>query len=385
MNKEIDAKRLLLELGFPFHSADLYICVLDCGSIPLDSLYRKFSGINDFEMSLNWLLEYGYVYEEIDDRGVRYYKAIAPLILSKALLDNFLWLKLRFHIMSDEDIDHMPLQDRKKFYDYKKRCDDLVEKLTSKSQRITEGLMYIKSEKQLSSVLTECIMNASHDIFGVVVPKWAPNLPLIWESLKHKIKQGVRYRRMSDELTFAAFGYLINKRDTERIGVELKVLERTKIHEKFYIVDDRAAIIFWPSFPYHFEFEATFIDNRSLVRKFLEKAEKMWASGISAKEVLNYLAKLRSEFLKRCEDDLVASKVAEEVFDYGIFSNFRKFSSTNQKIQNVLDNLAKQGLLMKIKLDYYPYARTCYIPNIQSQILSFLRTKNGEFSSYGAN
>lgn len=366
------AKKLLVRLGFPSHTADLYIYILCHCPVPTHLVCR----IIERRENLQWLLKNGYVYEETDEVGNRYYTAINPYILSKALFDGFIWSRLRFHIVSKEDMECLSPKDKTELHDFRKMCDDLAEILSRKSTKsMTEGLMYLKGKEQLAAVLSDCIMNTSREIFGVVVPKWTPSLPVIWESLKHKIYEGVRYKRISDELTFVAFGYLINKRDVDEIGVKLRVLERPKIREKFYILDDKVAIVFWPGLPTDFGFEATYIDNKSLVKIFLEKAKKMWSSGIPAEEALNFVGKLRCDFLKACREDPLARMVAKEVFDYGIFSKFKGVPVGDQDVLKILRDLEKNGLVTKVKSEYYPYGQTGYIPNITDDILAFIRSR----------
>lgn len=376
---EVKAEEILVKMGFPSLVAHIYLYILRHSPTSSSSLIRS-SDKNNLEASISWLLEKGYMYEENDEDGNKYYFSISPIILAKTLFDDFIWSELRFHEISEEDVGHLPGEEKKKFYEYKKLCNSLTKIFSSKSDRRTaEGLTYIGDQQHLSALLSECIMNASHEIFGVVVPKWTPNLPVVWESLKCKLEAGIKYRRISDELTFLAFGYLLNRRDVQKLGVRLRILESKYIREKFYVIDDRVAVVFWPSLP-EFRFDVTLVDNKSLVRIFLQKAEKMWSLGVSADEMLDYVVELRCDFLKRCEGDSATYKIAKEVFDYGIFSKFKSIPLSDREIKEILDNLTRCGLLIRIRSDYYPYGQTGYIPNVRDHILAFIQNRRRQFN-----
>jgi hypothetical protein len=374
-------REALAILGLPYHSGPIYIHLTKSGPLPMSDLKGAFKNkITDFEKSINWLVRRGYIYEEMDDEGVIRYIAFDPAIVSRALFDEFLWTKMRFHVISDTNLSRLSPMERSKILLYKKACDDFVREISPHYVRSkpVSGMTYIKNEKQLSAILSRAISNASKSVFGVVVSKWTPNIPLIWESLKLKMAEGIPYRRVSDESTFISFGYSINIRDTEKFGVKLKLLNRSEITQKFYLIDDNQAIVFWGGLPFKdFEFEGTLIDNRAMVKRLGQEADRLWNEGVPSIVCLNYMKELREQFLQKAMSLLRNKnklKFAEELFDFGVFCKCQTVSSIPLR-KEILEKLHKNGLLVRVRIENYPYGDMPYLPNIAKEFSAFLRSK----------
>jgi hypothetical protein len=381
---------LLSKLGFPFHAGDIYVYLLKSGGLAVDSLTKSsLESSDDFEEGLHWLIEQGYVYEQMDEKGVLRYAPSDPLIVSSSLFDRFLWLRMRFDTrglpptLSDREIQSLPDDEKEKILSYRRNCDEFVRCLSGYySKRGNEGgLEYIRDEKQLAAVLSEAISSATESIFGVTTLPWTPNLPLVWGSLKAKIAQGVVYRRIADEITFISFGYAINKRDVETIGVQLRVMEAEKIDRKFYLIDDRLAINFWGTWPAKYGFEATRVERKWFVKQFKRKAEELWAAGVPAITCIDYATELRKQFIQRAQElaeDKGDLDLLRNIFDLGVFATTNSIASDDPRTHETLDRLCKEGLLMRIQFGDYPYGKMPYLPNIRAELLEFIRSGGTE-------
>lgn len=375
-------EKLVNKLQLPYHVGSLYIRLVEVGRVEVSSVKEKCDlDIDDFGESLCWLTERGYVYKEMDDYGVEWYIPLDPRIVFKSVYSNFLW----DHIATEDDLVCLKNEERENILYFKGNCDTLAKRTFKHYRRHHggRGIIYISNEKQLSGVLSETILKASKSIFGVTAPKCLMhNISLIWECLKSKMASGIPYKRVSDELTFISFGYLINKRDIEEVGVCLRLVSKPKIKQKFFIIDDGPALIFWGDLPgKRFRFEATLVDNKALVRRFQDKAEELWQAGVTAKTALNYMLWLRKQYMEEVRQLLKNDneiRFAEGIFDFGVFYKEQYIHLDRESAGRLITKLFNSGLLTQLDKTSYPYGEMRYVPNIRNEFVVFLNSGGRE-------
>jgi len=368
--------KLLSRLGFPMVAGDLYALLVKSASVRKTELIEEFG-----QEALNWLTNRGYVYEEIDEEREIACVSCSPHIVARSLFDRFLWLRKPLTVESKDGAQSALNLEKQEVESYATACKEFSALLNPAYTKVPlqKGFTYV-SEKQISPILAQAIQGASRSILGITVPKWTPNLPVIWESLKAKMAEGVTYKRITDEITFLAFGYSINKRDVETIGVNLKIVERSLIDKKFYLIDDKLAIYFSTPPAAPFGFEATLVEHSWFLKLFKQTWKKLWSLGIVAKQALDYLSEIRDIYLLRIRervDDVALVSILEDVFDFGIFAKIK--GGIDQEVaEAVLSRLCNEGILVKLKDVYYPYATMFYIPNLIEEISSFIRSQGRE-------
>jgi hypothetical protein len=379
-------------LEFPYHCKNIYVYLVENGPIPrrkLTTLFKR--NTPNFKENMEWLASRGYVYEEMDSKGVIQCFAFGPTVVSRAIFDEFLWTKMNYNRISEDDSPLSP-QERESVAKYKKACDCFAKELETKyrNHATRSGVYYIKNGRQLSALLSELVSTANKSVFGIVVSRQEPSLPLLWESLKMKLEAGVEYRRISDVFTFISFGYAINKRDTEVTGVKLRLTSRKKITQKFYIVDGSRAIVFWGGLKgTDFEFEGTMVDNKAFLGKLKCEAEKIWTESLPSSVCLSYMSKLRGQFLQRTRELLKNQnerEFAEDLFDFGVFSKGRMVPSVSSQ-RMILRELLGNNLIVEAKTEFYPYGKTEYLPNIFRELSEFIDSKGSRqpFAEFSPN
>ena len=348
-----------MELGFPINAAMIFekILVVSKDKIDYKSLILK-SSMKD---AFNWLREIGVILIQTSANGNINIIPIHPVILSRSLFSRECW-KFVFH---QNQINTLSLDKRYHLQKYKRYCDNLETLLLKNWDKFQwakisdQDIVYIPQE-DTSTILAENILSAHQEIQGIVIPDWLPNIALVWESLVEKMRHGVEYKRISDELTWIAFGYEINKRDILEAGVNLKIQIREKIPEKFFLIDDKKCLIFSPICKNNkFNMEMTLVSNPFIINAQQQKFKEIWNKSLDALVLLKYSKKLRKEYINKIEKEKQGIKeFLMGLYDYGVF--YDKIAISQKDIVE---------LKRKSLVRYYSNSKSKLLPNIHDEIL----------------
>jgi hypothetical protein len=369
LEEELSSLTILRELGFPDSATKVYLYILKHGEVSLFEIVREFQSI-DVQNSLHWLEGRRVILRRVDAAQNEYFIPIHPQIVSRALYSYFLWK----YVPSEEWLSTLEQKSLNSLMEYYRLCDLFSRKFTPiylKSTRFvkpTSGLEMIPSER-LPNVLSFLLSEASEEILGITVFPWTPSIELIWETLKEKMRSGIRYRRIADEITFIAFGYLINFRDVFEVGVNLRVLTREEISEKFYMVDNQKVFVFFPTTPPNFALEGMVISGGPLIREYKETFEHLWQRAIPAPKLIKYMGILKENFLKKTTKDFTKEEkdFIEGLIDYGKFYRFKYTSLPLERATFLLKRLAEKGYLVP-----FPDSEIGFIPNFAPSIRKFI-------------
>lgn len=293
-----------------------------------------------------------------------------PTLASRALYSRHLWSVCP----DDSAVSQLPENRIQDLREYGELCREFESSLKALYTPPPggEGIVLIHGDT-MSAALATAIQSAKRLIRGITAPSWCPRIELVWEAIKEKLASGVSYRRIADEATLIAFGYRINQRDVLKIGVELRIVPRTRIKEKFFIIDNTSSFIFWPAKPgLDFPLEASATDMGMIVRNCEADFEHMWQLGVPATDLFPFLGDLRESFVascSACSDSKRMTELAQGLFDYGHFF----FDDCSQKEIDAFGAdvmvLKAHGLVIKSP-DNFPAP----IPNIFSAVRKRLKT-----------
>lgn len=313
--------------------------------------------------TVNHLQELGLLYISKDYSGNTVIRIADPRIASRSIYSKYLWSLCPSEGMLRN------LSDKQKHgaLSFRNSClqfEQCLGKLFTPS--ISSDNVLMINNEAISGELATCIRSAKKSIRGITIPIWAPDISLVWETIKDRIVEGISYNRLADEITLISFGHIINKRDIEEIGVGLKILPRHRFQEKYFIIDDEIAFIFWPSGPRNnFPLEASMTRMPMFVFRCCHNFDSLWEEAIPAESLLPHMDKLRNNFIDNCENALgkAIRRAAELLFDYGKFCFASDGTPTYGIAMEEMKELERHLLVVPC-----PGENKAMIPNISSDV-----------------
>jgi len=347
------------KLGISNASAELYCDILLKGRVLKENMVGTPGLIDELERA-------GLLHIDMDATGKEYALAIEPQVAVNALYAQRLWEHTPLEGWNYTNIDAIAL---KNLYDAKTY---LISKL-NQSHAITyigeQGIKNIPADLS-SNAISASLKQACLEILGMTSPPWLSNISLVWETIKDRIKHGVIYRRLCDEITLIAFGHQINLRDVFKVGVKLVVLPEESFTEKFYVRDKSEVFVFVPGGPNErFKLELVQVSLPPMVNVFREKFEVLWNKGASGENVIDFMNKLRTDFLKRSATGLKDNEkqIIEGLFDYGKFFKGRYVEIEQERLHTFLKDLELKGHIFS-----YSDTELGYLPNILDELREYI-------------
>lgn len=217
-------------------------------------------------------------------------------------------------------------------------------------------------------VLVAQVLPNTQKFFAISAAEWSANLPLVWTVLVQRLKEGMQYLRVVSPLEFVAFGWRINKRDVEEIGVNLRVITKTLL-SPFYLFmgnDFMSALVFTPLQQREAIPRATYVMLKPLVQRSEEMFYALWQTAKPAYSVLHFLEAYRVEYLSTALSACGKKGmiVAEKIFDMGIFSEL--FPEDNLSV----DCLVKASLIFETR---HKIGLHTYAPNIVQKVSLYVQ------------
>lgn len=327
-------------------------------------------------MTLQWLEGNSVILRRVHPDQKEYVTPLNPRIVSRSLYSRFLWQ----YVPAEQWLSKLPQDKLEVVLDYSELCHLFsrrfapIYRSSLSPTEIAVPLEHIPS-RRLSAALSSAISTASQEILGITVFPWAPNIALVWETLKDRILSGVGYRRIADEITLVAFGHSINCRDVFEVGVNLRVLSNQVVSEKFYVIDDREVFMFHPgSPPKNFKLEATRLSGM-LVQMYKDTFEDLWNRAIDGSEVICFVNDVKKDYISRCTTGLTQEekKIVEGLFNYGKFFRSEHVSVQPSRITGLLKCLEERKCVIR-----FSDSETGFIPNLSPQIREFMETKRSD-------
>jgi hypothetical protein len=186
------------------------------------------------------------------------------------------------------------------------------------------------TEEELARLICELIAQARTSVLAVSMSPRLPQVASFWATLTDRIGAGVSYRRIVDLDEVVDPGLTLVKRDIEEYGIDLRVLERDRIHHKFYVVDRALLAVF------HDQPDASGSDGRSgvgritsrgtIVRRYARRFREYASIAIPGRVAVQRMEQVAQELLRAAtQAGLTAGEIAwvESLVQYGKFSRFQ--------------------------------------------------------------
>lgn len=347
LEKEISL--LFKEIGIDENIANLYIYILTNSPVS-DSEIKKGFKNRKIDSHIQQLSSIPLISFDLDKNMQTIYYAIKPSTAFKAISDQELWHRYpstkSLVTLQDEEISRFILN-------FKKIGENLDPLYKRRSSIGINSLRIARDENQLSTFLCETISLANSEILAVSSPPLLPKIALIWNELCKKIKLGVEYKRIIDLWEMSYHGYEVKRRDVEETGVKLRIIKKSKLDRKFYVVDDSHVVLFRPDLlrSKGFSLEGQVIKNKALSKKFKEYFNKLWKEAIPAEDVLKHMSEIRNKLLQSAMEVLDDVGIAwfKTLIDFG---NFAEWPNLFQTKKDIIKELALENGLVVQSSDF---------------------------------
>ena len=358
----------LEKLSIPSDTGRVYIDVVRTGRMPMAALRSAYSGKHrDLVQSLTWLQDNGMVLFGVDALGRKEILALDPRIAIRSYYARLLWR----HVPLEERLSTLSGKESQAIHRFRCLCLRMEQELCKIYCRpdVQVTTAYYEPE-ETSNALSMTLNRACREILGITLPPWEPSISVIWQTIIDRISAGVRYRRVSDEVTFVCFGHSINERDILRVGVQLRLLNHENILDKFFIVDDNEVFAILPHLTDdRSRLGATYITTKALVEGYAKVFEGMWRKGVPGRAALDHMTTARKSFVSRCCDltGNAGEQLAEALFDFGKFCLPQHIELPADTLSATIKTLAEHSLLSPSN-----GSELGFVPNVFDELRAFI-------------
>jgi len=169
----------------------------------------------------------------------------------------------------------------------------------------------LDSAETLADVLAREIAKAEYEILTASSAPGLPQRGLISASLRNRISSGVQYHHVVELHEIAEMGLRIAARYTATAGVHLGVVARHRIRDRFYVIDDRAVIMFSPAGDIQgaYALHGQLIRNQHIIRLFRASFTRLSKVAIPARFAIRLLKADAMQQIERLRRDLTSQEL----------------------------------------------------------------------------
>jgi hypothetical protein len=318
---------LMAELGFGRTATQVYGVVLTCGPVPKRTIVSMLSGVStEVGSALRQLQEQGLV-GSVDRRlRRRQYYAISPSIAWRAVSSELLWRITDAVGARDGPVGAMENQTHAR----RRVCDEIAAVGSRLYRPYAAALAHQEwdaaTTDEFAQLICDAMGQARRTILAVSKSPRLPQVAAFWTTLSDRLGVGVAYRRVVDLDEVIDHGLKIIKRDIEEHGIDVMVLERDRIHHKFYVVDRSFLAVFHRQEP---EAEGRpgsgigrITTRGSILRRYARRFREYATVSIPGSFALRRMEMASEELLRSARERLGSEEVAwvESLVHYGKFS-----------------------------------------------------------------
>ena len=329
MEDRIRLYELMIELGFDRVVTEVYGVVLTCGPLPRRGIVSILSGVSGHvDRALSRLHERGLVGSVVRRVRRRQFYATAPDIAWRALSSELLW-----STTDDVGARETSPAARDPAVEARRRiCAEIAEVATRLYRPHAAALVHREwdaaTTEELARLICELIARGRKGIVAVSKSPRLAQVASFWAVVSDRLAAGVSYQRVVDLDEVIDHGLTLVKRDIEDYGIDLRVLERDRIHHKYYVVDGSFLAVF------HGRSQASEGGSRSgvgritsrgtILRRYVRRFRYYASASIPGGFVLRRMEVAAQELLRGAQEALTADEVAwiESLVHYGKFSRF---------------------------------------------------------------
>ena len=315
---EREIARRLLAIGFSETAASAYVRILRAGhlhEVDLENIPPE---------TLRELILRRLIFYERQNSG-RVYFVLDPATAFRTLWDEVLWQAA----VTEDELLKLPREEAAHLVEVRNACRDLAQMATSlysyRRPLIAGQIRIAQDAEELALALAETIARAQKEVMALSRAPRLPQVAPIWETLRNRMAAGVIYRRVCDLDEVVEHGLYIKRRDMEETGVQLRVLEAEVISRKFYLIDDRYGVVFWPDeMGDGFALSGQVVENAWLARKYRREFEAAWNEAVPGGLVVDILEDAATVLLDRAGQALgpQGQTWLQKVVDWGTFARF---------------------------------------------------------------
>ncbi len=207
-----------------------------------------------------------------------------------------------------------------------------------------------ETSNELAQMICECIYQAQTRILAVSKTPRQSQVSSFWAVLTDRLSNGVVYHRVVDIDEIIDHGLNIVERDFEAYKIDIKVLERSKILHKFYLIDNKYLGI------YHQSNRAPMSSMQGVGRVTTQKQiierykERFWnyhSKAIPAQFVISHMREAGKQLIQYARSILLPIELEwlEDRIKYGKFSRFHVQENWHSK---KLLKLEQKAILAKL-------------------------------------
>lgn len=319
--------QLMTELGFDRTSTHVYGVVLTCGPVPKRAIVSVLSGVStEVASALQQLQARGLVASVYRRLRRHQYYAIGPNLAWQSLSSELLWRTSDAVGAGDSasGTTGSPTHTRRRL------CDEIIKVAGRLYRPYAAALAHHEwdaaTADEFAQLICEAMGQARRTIVAVSTSPRLPQVASFWATLSDRLAIGVAYRRVVDLDEIIAHGLTIVARDIEEHGIDVMVLERDRIHQKFYVVDGSFLAVF------HRQDQAMeggadtgvgrITTRGTILRRYARRFRQYANLAIPGRFVLRRLEMASEELLQRARERLGSEEVAwvESLVQYGTFS-----------------------------------------------------------------
>ena len=186
---------------------------------------------------------------------------------------------------------------------------------------------------ELTRLTCELIYDAKSNIYAVSKSPRLPHVAEFWSVLLKRIKDaGVTYKRIVDLDEIVDHGLKVVTRDINEIGIDLRVIEKSKISSSYYIVDKR-----WLSVQYAVSKSNNYIgkitSQTQKIGRYFKKFKKYYDGSIPGEFAVAHLRNASNELLSNLPQKFSSTEIQwlKSLIDMGKFSTFHKTNGWTQE------------------------------------------------------
>lgn len=321
----VELVNLIQELGFARTVGSCYLKLLKNGALTVDQIESELDVSRDEVRScIQTLLRLRLI-----GRGRRrdrtLYYAVDPALA---------WLSIVADLIWSRKVDIGPMRSLAATADLRvervrvicTRAAELAEVFYEPQTEVAQHKEHdAQSSNELAQLICECIYQAQNTILAVSKTPRQPQLSSYWAVLTDRLSHGVIYHRIVDLGEVVDHGLKIVTRDMEIHGIDIRVLEQTRIQNKFYLIDNKYLGVY-DSEPLAVGHKAGRVTTQpQIIARYKQRFWKYHAEAIPGSFVVDVLRKAGGELLQRAKEaSLRAVQVGwlEDLIDYGKFSRF---------------------------------------------------------------
>jgi len=346
---EVNIIQRLKKLGEDESSGSVYIAILKLGSATKYEI-ATITNLDPDEVSgaIERLTLLPLIVADLDRKHQIVYHVLPPLQAFQGIAASIRW-QTRETLHDVSDLHKLSENEQAYLSDIHTICHELSSLVQShyqfRSSVSVEMVTAAHTKEQMTAYVSESISTATSEIVAIVSP---PHLlgPIVWESLLHRMREGIPYRRVTVPSEILRHGFKIALREVTEIGEDLYFIEPEKINQKFYVIDKQVVVFFNPAVTSgEFRFTGQVIRNQGLALRYYDHFNRLREEAIPAHFVLDQVRDIREEMIRASVSllDPMGAKWVQHVIDYGVF--MRLPDMTHEQKENAFRQALDAGLV----------------------------------------